>query len=182
MSKPDWAAIAREYRAGQLSIRALAEKYGISDTAIRKRQKRRIGQSLRRFAKLVRKPGMRTREPNHQKAPAKMETNCRRHRDRKLNFSSIRRITGFLSSRRYSFIGFCSRKAASTHTGKPGTNAGQQHLPGCQPYIGILTFSGQSGTARSANKNAMAPSWTKSFISWFLSPVRIRMTSFNIAG
>ena len=73
MSKPDWAAIAREYRAGQLSIRALAEKYGISDTAIRKRQKRRIGQSLRRFAKLVRKPGMRTREPNHQKAPAKME-------------------------------------------------------------------------------------------------------------
>ncbi|CAI0775663.1 Terminase small subunit [Serratia entomophila] len=39
MSKPDWAAIAREYRAGQLSIRALAEKYGISDTAIRKKAK-----------------------------------------------------------------------------------------------------------------------------------------------
>ncbi|CQH40805.1 TPA: terminase small subunit [Yersinia enterocolitica] len=39
MKKPDWEAIKREYCAGQLSIRALAEKYGVSDTAIRKRAK-----------------------------------------------------------------------------------------------------------------------------------------------
>ncbi|HDL7825153.1 TPA: terminase small subunit [Yersinia enterocolitica] len=39
MKKPDWEAIKREYCAGQLSIRALAEKSGVSDTAIRKRAK-----------------------------------------------------------------------------------------------------------------------------------------------
>ncbi|WP_075338425.1 terminase small subunit [Yersinia enterocolitica] len=39
MKKPDWEAIKREYCAGQLSIRALAEKYGVSDTAVRKRAK-----------------------------------------------------------------------------------------------------------------------------------------------
>ena len=42
MSKPaiDWEAVEREYRAGQLSNRMIAEKHGISDTAIRKRAKR----------------------------------------------------------------------------------------------------------------------------------------------
>ncbi|CNB66807.1 Terminase small subunit [Yersinia frederiksenii] len=39
MKKPDWEAIKREYCAGQLSIRSLAEKHGVSDTAIRKRAK-----------------------------------------------------------------------------------------------------------------------------------------------
>ncbi|AHM74346.1 terminase small subunit [Yersinia hibernica] len=39
MKKPDWEAIKREYCAGQLSIRALAERYGVSDTAVRKRAK-----------------------------------------------------------------------------------------------------------------------------------------------
>ncbi len=39
MAKPDWAAIEIDYRAGQLSNRALAEKYGVSDTAIRKKAK-----------------------------------------------------------------------------------------------------------------------------------------------
>ena len=41
MSKPaiDWEAVEREYRAGQLSNRMIAEKHGISDTAIRKRAK-----------------------------------------------------------------------------------------------------------------------------------------------
>lgn len=36
MAKPDWDAIKREYTAGELSIRAIAERYGVSDTAIRK--------------------------------------------------------------------------------------------------------------------------------------------------
>ena len=42
MSKPaiDWEAVEREYRAGQLSNRMIAEKHNISDTAIRKRAKR----------------------------------------------------------------------------------------------------------------------------------------------
>lgn len=35
----DWEAVEREYRAGQLSNRMIAEKHGISDTAIRKRAK-----------------------------------------------------------------------------------------------------------------------------------------------
>jgi len=39
MAKPDWEAIEREYRAGDSSIRALAEKHGVSDTAIRKKAK-----------------------------------------------------------------------------------------------------------------------------------------------
>lgn len=41
MSKPtiDWEAVEREYRVGQLSNRMIAEKHGISDTAIRKRAK-----------------------------------------------------------------------------------------------------------------------------------------------
>ncbi|ECE6399604.1 hypothetical protein FNJ07_09525 [Salmonella enterica subsp. salamae] len=37
MSKPDWEAIESAYRAGSLSIRAIADKHGVSDTAIRKR-------------------------------------------------------------------------------------------------------------------------------------------------
>lgn len=39
MAKPDWAAIEIDYRAGQLSNRAIAEKHGVSDTAIRKKAK-----------------------------------------------------------------------------------------------------------------------------------------------
>lgn len=39
MSKPDWSAIERDYRSGDTSIRSLAERYGISDTAIRKKAK-----------------------------------------------------------------------------------------------------------------------------------------------
>ena len=38
-TKPDWEAIEREYRAGQLSIREIGSQYGVSDTAIRKRAK-----------------------------------------------------------------------------------------------------------------------------------------------
>ncbi|WP_252108980.1 MULTISPECIES: hypothetical protein [unclassified Halomonas] len=34
--KPDWEAIESAYRAGSLSIRNIAEKHGVSDTAIRK--------------------------------------------------------------------------------------------------------------------------------------------------
>lgn len=37
--QPDWNAIEGEYRAGVESIRAIAEKYGVSDTAIRKQAK-----------------------------------------------------------------------------------------------------------------------------------------------
>lgn len=33
----DWDAIEREYRAGQISVRAIATEHGISETAIRKR-------------------------------------------------------------------------------------------------------------------------------------------------
>lgn len=33
--RPDWTEIEAEFRAGSLSIRAIAEKHGISDTAIR---------------------------------------------------------------------------------------------------------------------------------------------------
>jgi hypothetical protein len=36
-SHPDWEAIDREYRAGQISIREIARQHGISDGAIRKR-------------------------------------------------------------------------------------------------------------------------------------------------
>lgn len=36
---PDWEAIERAYRAGALSIRTIAERNGISDTAIRKKAK-----------------------------------------------------------------------------------------------------------------------------------------------
>ncbi|MEP9376188.1 hypothetical protein ABLE91_05700 [Aquabacter sp. CN5-332] len=39
--RTDWEAIEREYRAGQLSIREIAKKHGISDTAIRKEAKAR---------------------------------------------------------------------------------------------------------------------------------------------
>ena len=35
----DWEAIEREHRAGQLSLREIARKYGITDTAIRKKAK-----------------------------------------------------------------------------------------------------------------------------------------------
>lgn len=40
MAKPNWEAIKREYAAGELSIRAIAERYGVSDTAIRKAAKK----------------------------------------------------------------------------------------------------------------------------------------------
>ena len=39
--KTDWEAIERLYRAGQLSIREIAKKHGVSDTAIRKEAKAR---------------------------------------------------------------------------------------------------------------------------------------------
>jgi hypothetical protein len=37
---PDWEAIEREYRAGQLSIREIARNHGTTDGAIRKRAKK----------------------------------------------------------------------------------------------------------------------------------------------
>tara|TARA_R110000850_G_scaffold275207_1_gene414156 strand:+ start:25777 stop:26301 length:525 start_codon:yes stop_codon:yes gene_type:complete len=37
---PDWEAIESAYRAGSLSIRAIAEQHGISDTAIRSKAKK----------------------------------------------------------------------------------------------------------------------------------------------
>ncbi|MEH6483039.1 MULTISPECIES: hypothetical protein [Pseudomonas] len=37
--KPDWEAIERAFRAGALSIRTIADRNGVSDTAIRKRAK-----------------------------------------------------------------------------------------------------------------------------------------------
>lgn len=37
--QPDWEAIERAYRAGSLSIRTIAERHGVSDTAIRKKAK-----------------------------------------------------------------------------------------------------------------------------------------------
>ncbi|WP_163836862.1 hypothetical protein [Spartinivicinus ruber] len=39
-AKTDWESIEKEYRAGQLSIRAIANKYNVSDTAIRKQAKK----------------------------------------------------------------------------------------------------------------------------------------------
>ena len=36
----DWEAIERAYRAGQLSVRALAEKFGVSHPAVSKRAKK----------------------------------------------------------------------------------------------------------------------------------------------
>ena len=40
MSQPDWEAIERAYRAGSLSIRAIAERYGTSESTIRSRASR----------------------------------------------------------------------------------------------------------------------------------------------
>ena len=40
MAKPDWEAIESAYRAGVLSVRELAGKYGISHQAINKRTKK----------------------------------------------------------------------------------------------------------------------------------------------
>lgn len=37
MAKPDWEAIESAYRAGSLSIRAIAEKHGVSHVGIQKR-------------------------------------------------------------------------------------------------------------------------------------------------
>jgi uncharacterized protein YjcR len=37
----DWEAIEREFRLGQLSIKEIARQYGVSDTAIRKRARKR---------------------------------------------------------------------------------------------------------------------------------------------
>ena len=39
IKQPDWEAIERAYRAGSLSIRTIAERQGVSDTAIRKKAK-----------------------------------------------------------------------------------------------------------------------------------------------
>lgn len=36
---PDWEAIEREYRAGQISVRAIASQHGLTEGAIRKRAK-----------------------------------------------------------------------------------------------------------------------------------------------
>lgn len=36
---PDWEAIEREYRAGQVSVREIGRQHGVTDTAIRKRAK-----------------------------------------------------------------------------------------------------------------------------------------------
>lgn len=38
--QPDWEGIERAYRAGQLSVRAIGEKFGISHAAISKRAKK----------------------------------------------------------------------------------------------------------------------------------------------
>lgn len=38
--QPDWEAIERAFRAGSLSVRAIAEKHSISDTAIRNHAKK----------------------------------------------------------------------------------------------------------------------------------------------
>lgn len=51
--RTDWEAIEREFRAGQLSIREIARKHGVSDTAIRKEAKARNWQ--RDLAEKVRK-------------------------------------------------------------------------------------------------------------------------------
>ncbi len=40
--RADWEAIEREYRAGQLSIRAIAAAHGVTDTAIRKKAKAEV--------------------------------------------------------------------------------------------------------------------------------------------
>lgn len=40
MSQPDWEAIERAFRAGSLSIRAIAEKHGTSESTIRSRATR----------------------------------------------------------------------------------------------------------------------------------------------
>lgn len=37
--QPDWEAIERAFRAGALSIRTIADRHGVSDTAIRKKAK-----------------------------------------------------------------------------------------------------------------------------------------------
>lgn len=53
MSNTDWESIEREYRAGQLSIRAIATAFGVSEGAIRKKAK--ASQWQRSLADLVRK-------------------------------------------------------------------------------------------------------------------------------
>ena len=60
----DWEAIEREYRAGLFSVREIARKHGLSETAIRKRAKaegweRALADEVRRRAreKLVRSDG-----------------------------------------------------------------------------------------------------------------------------
>src|SRR5690554_84499 len=71
--KIDWEAIEDEYRAGSLSIRNIADKHGISDTAIRKKAtlhgwQRDLAEKVRSAAqgkivrKMVRADGSRTDE------------------------------------------------------------------------------------------------------------------------
>lgn len=63
MSQPEESGLERDYCAGQLSLRDLAEIYGISEGAIRKRAKsmagyareRAVRKKVRRYAKAVRK-------------------------------------------------------------------------------------------------------------------------------
>lgn len=64
--KPDWEAIEREYRAGQISVRAIAAAHGITEGAIRKRAKadgweRALADEVRKAVreKLVRADGTR---------------------------------------------------------------------------------------------------------------------------
>ncbi|MDL4860790.1 hypothetical protein NPJ88_000435 [Halomonas elongata] len=39
-TKPDWEAIEADFRAGSLSIRAVAERHGVAESSIRKRAKK----------------------------------------------------------------------------------------------------------------------------------------------
>lgn len=63
MSKPEDSGLERDYCAGLLSLRDMAEIYGISEGAIRKRAKKMAGyatsqkvrKKVRRYAKQVRK-------------------------------------------------------------------------------------------------------------------------------
>ncbi|BEH99060.1 hypothetical protein AAGU66_08695 [Edwardsiella ictaluri] len=66
MTKPDWAAIAVAFQAGELSLRAIGAQHGVSEGAIRKMAKKygwvrgekngtQKGTQVRRYAKKVRR-------------------------------------------------------------------------------------------------------------------------------